>query len=94
MITCILTKEQRDNFNYVPENSEDGVSYTWQDLMDIANDNEKVAYLLYQECTSYNAWAHPETYLDDNLHCEEILEDKQGNYYINLEYDFELVLED
>lgn len=66
------------NWEYVPENSYDkedgGVVYTWNDFLNIAKGNEKLAMLLIDTCD----WQYPETEIDQLLMMDEIAEHNDG----------------
>lgn len=72
------------NCEYIPENSydedENGITYTWNDFLDVAKGNEKLAMLLVDVCY----WQYPETELDQMLRDEEVVE--HGGGYV-LTYD-------
>lgn len=70
------------NCEYIPENSYDeeegGITYTWNDFLEIAKGNEKLAMCLIDNCD----WQYPETEINDLLMMEEIVE--YGDGYIML----------
>lgn len=77
-----MAVEQRYlNCEYIPENSydesEDGITYTWNDFLNIAKGNEKLAMMIVDLCD----WQYPETELDDLLIMEEIAE-HNGEYIV------------
>ena len=63
---------------YIPENSYDeedgGIVYTWNDFLNVAKGNEKLAMMLIDTCD----WQYPETEIDQLLRMEEIAEYNGG----------------
>lgn len=66
-----------DNWTYVPENSEDGHEYTYQEVLEIARGNEVLAKMIVDLCD----WQHPETILDEMEREGEIVE-VNGKYIV------------
>lgn len=77
-----LYQSELDRFAYYPENKDiSAPPYRFDDLMRIADDDLRVATILYWQCCEPDAWAFPETYHQENM---EI-----GEYYLT-EYGYEL----
>lgn len=64
------------NCEYIPENS-DWEVYTWNDFLDAAKGNEKLAMRLIDLCD----WQYPETEIEQLLMMKEIAE-RNGEYVI------------
>lgn len=58
------------NWEYVPENADEGEVYTWDDVVDIANGNVRLAQIIVDLCD----WQFPETVLDELIREEEVIE--------------------
>lgn len=67
------------NCEYIPEGSYDeeegGITYTWNDFLNVAKGNEKLAMCLIDLCD----WQYPETEIDQLLSMREIIE-HNGEY--------------
>ena len=67
------------NWEYIPEGSYDevegGIVYQWEDFLNVAKGNEKLAMLLIDTCD----WQYPETEIEQLLDIEEIAE-RDGSY--------------
>lgn len=63
------------DWRYVPEYSEDGKEYTWDDVLDIARGNECLAKEIICLCE----WQFPETVLEELIQEEEVVE-RDGKY--------------
>ena len=58
------------NCEYIPKNSIDGEIYTWNDFLDVAKGNEKLAMRLIDVCY----WQYPETEIHKLIITGEIAE--------------------
>lgn len=72
--------ENQEGVCYVPENpDEDERGYTYDDFLNIARGNEKLAEVIFDLCD----WQHPETVFEDMKVEGEV--DEDGNILIDTE---------
>ena len=73
------------DWKYVPTYSDDGYTYTWDDILNMVKGNEKLAKVIIDEC-EYSEY-HPETELDQLIKMDEVIE-YNGGYELTHDDEF------